>query len=70
MREIRIQNLDVVYKAEEGNSVLDLNLENDVDHLSGEVNDIDYCETVVLDIVHMEKNVFDVFFLPVESFHN
>ncbi len=32
MGEIRIQNLDVVYKAEEGNSVLDLDLENDVDH--------------------------------------
>ena len=32
MGEIRIENLDLVYKAEEGNTILDLNLENDVDH--------------------------------------
>ena len=44
MSEIRIQNLDVVYKAEEGNSVLDLNLENDVDH----PNDCATCKIVVI----------------------
>ena len=32
MGEIRIQNLDVIYNAEEGDSILDLDLENNVDH--------------------------------------
>ena len=32
MGEIRIENLDVTYKAEEGSSILDLNLENNIDH--------------------------------------
>ena len=34
MGEIRIENLDVTYKAEEGSSILDLNLENNIDHTS------------------------------------
>jgi len=56
--EIRIENLDIVYKAEEGNSILDLNLENDVDH-TNDCGGNCACSTCKIVVISGSENLSD-----------
>ena len=58
MGEIRIENLDIVYKAEEGNSILDLNLENDVDH-ANDCGGNCACSTCKIVVISGNENLSD-----------